>query len=421
MSYNKTHLKNQLAKDSLLTPGNCYVHADALKSRRCTLAENVIITHVEGLVRQRGYPHILTDFAGTPLAGQVDKVVTEYDKDNVERLDDATLVVHVYYLSYDETGLEELEDGMAAANHWVLPSVHLEGLWENLIYESPVKNELLSYSSTALLFADKKVDPNIISWNKVVLLHGPPGTGKTSLCKALAQKLTIRLRSRFSQGQLLEINSHSLFSKWFSESGKLVMKMFQKILTLIEDGTTLVFVLIDEVESLAHCRSAAICGNEPSDAIRVVNALLTQIDILKRYPNVFILTTSNISGVIDLAFVDRADFKYHLDYPSQTCISKIFMSCMEELRRVSVIDDVSSLLESSSDEKNGELKALFRSLCSSSVGLSGRQLRKLPFIAHSICFADNALTLRTFLLALSEAVHRQWQGIEKIIASKGSL
>ena len=73
-------------------------------------------------------------------------------------------------------------------------------------------------------------------------------------------------------------------------------------------------------------------GSEPSDAIRVVNALLTQIDLIKRFvttklkskfvsfsrhKNVIILTTSNITGkevrhantkcagAIDLAFVDR--------------------------------------------------------------------------------------------------------------------
>ena len=70
-------------------------------------------------------------------------------------------------------------------------------------------------------------------------------------------------------------------------------------------------MLADEVESLAAARKSAVSGSEPSDAIRVVNALLTQLDSLKRHPNVLILTTSNITEAIDAAFVDRADIKQY--------------------------------------------------------------------------------------------------------------
>jgi AAA+ superfamily predicted ATPase len=60
------------------------------------------------------------------------------------------------------------------------------------------------------------------------------------------------------------------------------MRMFEKIFDLVEDPKCLVFLLIDEVESLAQCRQSAEVGHEPTDSIRAVNALLTQIDRIKQ-------------------------------------------------------------------------------------------------------------------------------------------
>ena len=49
----------------------------------------------------------------------------------------------------------------------------------------------------------------------------------------------------------------------------------------------------------APSASGALGGAEPSDAIRVVNAMLTQLDSLKTYPNALVCCTSNITGLED--------------------------------------------------------------------------------------------------------------------------
>ncbi|KAL0356254.1 UNVERIFIED_CONTAM: Pachytene checkpoint protein 2 [Sesamum radiatum] len=211
----------------------------------------------------------------------------------------------------EEGPCEELSnDGqLASFNEWILPAKEFDGMWESLIYDSGLKQRLLRYAASALLFTEKGVNPFLVSWN------------------------------RYPQCQLIEVNAHSLFSKWFSESGKLVAKLFSKIQEMVEEENNLVFVLIDEVESLAAARKAALSGSEPSDSIRVVNALLTQMEKLKSSPNVIILTTSNITAAIDIAFVDRADIKAYVGPPTLQARYEILRSCLVELLRTGILSD----------------------------------------------------------------------------------
>ncbi|XP_016961098.1 pachytene checkpoint protein 2 homolog [Drosophila biarmipes] len=295
-------------------------------------------------------------------------------------------------------------DSVVAANHVLLPAVQFVGLWENLIYETGLKEKLLKFALSALTFSQHRVDMNVIACNRLLLLHGPPGTGKTSLCKALAQKLAIRTQGSYAYTHLVEINSHSLFSKWFSESGKLVARLFSKISELVADRNNLVCVLIDEVESLAYARSA-MSSNEPRDAMRVVNAVLTQLDDIKACPNVLILATSNLAQSIDLAFLDRADMRLFIGYPGMPAIRAIYKGMLAELMTAGVLQR--EALEAEDAEEG-----LLTQLAERSIGLSGRTLRKLPLLAHAqytssdLFELNQKISLSDFLDAMLEALEQ---------------
>ena len=92
-----------------------------------------------------------------------------------------------------------------------------------------------------------------------------------------------------------------------------------------------------QVESLTAARKAAVSGSEPSDAVRVVNAVLTAIDSFRTHKNVLLLTTSNVSEAIDVAFIDRADVKALVGPPGTVARYDILASCVAELARVGLV------------------------------------------------------------------------------------
>ncbi|KAG6454321.1 hypothetical protein O3G_MSEX008636 [Manduca sexta] len=332
---------------------------------------------------------------------------------------DVELVYHVYKLDTFGAETDTMTDAstgeeFAAADVWALPAQEFHGLWESLVYDSKLKEDTVRFVETALEFADRGVDPHIIGCNRVVLLHGPPGTGKTSLCRALAQKLAVRLGDRFPRARLIEINAHGLFSKWFAESGKLVARLFERVTEIVADRRLLACVLVDEVESLAAARRAALAGLEPTDSIRAVNALLTQLDRLRRQPNALVLTTSNVTGAIDVAFVDRADLKRHVGTPSARAAYEILRGCCTELmvrgsvtprERVFAINVLEGARFAESEGSRASLRLWAVAREAATAGVSGRALRRLPLLAVALHAPRGlALSLEQFVEALRAAL-----------------
>ena len=90
------------------------------------------------------------------------------------------LRIHLFHLVEVEAQKDFLEstDTLPACEQWMLPCYALSSdLWNSIIVKTHIKQQLVGYAASSSIFSDCQVDKNIITWNRMILLHGPPGTG----------------------------------------------------------------------------------------------------------------------------------------------------------------------------------------------------------------------------------------------------
>ena len=208
------------------------------------------------------------------------------------------------------------------------------------------------------------------------------------------------MKELFEHFYLYELNTSSLFSKWFSESSHNLSRFFDEIVLLSSTPLSFIIILIDEIESLSISRLSSLSANEPSDMLRVVNTLLTQIDRLKSFSNILILTTSNLIEIIDQALIDRADLILFIGPPSIRTTFHIYRACLDEL--------IDKNLVHPSHQQSERCSELLWRLAKSSHGLSGRTLRKLPMIAFSQIHQSNpSISLDQLIQAMHQQLKQQ--------------
>jgi len=131
-----------------------------------------------------------------------------------------------------------------------------------------------------------------------ILLHGPSGTGKTLLAKAVATE---------SEANFVSVRGPELLSKWVGESERGIREIFKRAR---QSSPCVIF--FDEIDSIAPIRGG---GAETQVTERVVSQLLTELDGMQDMHGVVVLAATNRADMIDPALLRPGRFDKIIQIP----------------------------------------------------------------------------------------------------------
>ncbi len=217
-----------------------------------------------------------------------------------------------------------------------LPDAAWESRWTHIFAPSGLKDRLLNFTLFSLKHRGR-LDAVRLPIHGLVVLAGPPGTGKTTLAGGLADRAARELGETLLY---VEVDAHAFPSQLLGESQRGVARLFERTLPDIAARGRPTIVLLDEVESLAVSRAGASLETNPVDVHRATDAVLEGVDeMARRCPNVTFVATTNRAVGVDAAFLSRADLVEEMGLPDAAAVRRILADTVGEMVAAGTIDE----------------------------------------------------------------------------------